>query len=42
MYFTELGWESRDWINLVEVRDQWQALVNTVMNFMFFALCIVM
>jgi hypothetical protein len=30
--FTELGWESMDWINLAEDRDQWQSLLNTIMN----------
>jgi hypothetical protein len=24
--------EDMDWINLAQDRDQWQALVNTVMN----------
>jgi hypothetical protein len=26
------GWEGVDWIHLAQDRDQWQALVNTVMN----------
>jgi hypothetical protein len=26
------GWGGMDWINLAEDRDQWRALVNTVMN----------
>jgi hypothetical protein len=26
------GWNNRDWINLAQNRDQWRALVNTVMN----------
>jgi hypothetical protein len=26
------GWEGVDWMNLAQVRDQWRALVNTVMN----------
>jgi hypothetical protein len=25
-------WGSMDWIDLVQDRDQWRALVNTVMN----------
>jgi hypothetical protein len=29
---TELGWDSMNWIDLVQDRDQWRALVNTVMN----------
>jgi hypothetical protein len=28
----ETGWGGRDWIYLAQVRDQWRALVNTVMN----------
>jgi hypothetical protein len=32
IYVTEIGWNGMDWINLVQVRDQWRALVNTVMN----------
>jgi hypothetical protein len=28
----ERGWGDMDWINLAEGRDQWRALVNTVMN----------
>jgi hypothetical protein len=29
----EMGWEVVDWIHLAQDRDQWLALVNTVMNF---------
>jgi hypothetical protein len=28
----EVGWDGRDWIELAQDRDQWRALVNTVMN----------
>jgi hypothetical protein len=28
----EIGWDGIDWIGLAQVRDQWRALVNTVMN----------
>jgi hypothetical protein len=28
----EIGWGGMDWINLAPDRDQWRALVNTVMN----------
>jgi hypothetical protein len=32
MDFREVGWEGVDWIRLDQDRDQWRALVNTVMN----------
>jgi hypothetical protein len=32
MDLTEIGWGSMDWIDLAQDRDQWRALVNTVMN----------
>jgi hypothetical protein len=28
----EKGWEGMDWIDLVQDRDQWRALLNTVTN----------
>jgi hypothetical protein len=28
----EMGWGGIDWIDLAQDRDQWRALVNTVMN----------
>jgi hypothetical protein len=28
----EIGWDGMDWIDLTKDRDQWRALVNTVMN----------
>jgi hypothetical protein len=31
-YLIEIGWDGMDWIDLVQDRDQWRALVNMVMN----------
>jgi hypothetical protein len=28
----EIVWDGMDWIDLAQDRDQWRALVNTVMN----------
>jgi hypothetical protein len=28
----EIGWDGMDWIDLAQGRNQWRALVNTVMN----------
>jgi hypothetical protein len=28
----EVGWDGVNWIDLAQVRDQWSAFVNTVMN----------
>jgi hypothetical protein len=28
----EIGWDGLDWVDLAQDRDQWRALVNTVMN----------
>jgi hypothetical protein len=28
----EIGWSGMDWIDLAQDRDQWRALVNTVVN----------
>jgi hypothetical protein len=35
MYLKEIGWEGVDWMHLAQDRDQWRAVVNTVMNFGF-------
>jgi hypothetical protein len=35
MDLREIGWGGMDWIDLAQDRDQWRALVNTVMNLQF-------
>jgi hypothetical protein len=32
MDLREIGWYDMDWIDLAKDREQWRALVNTVMN----------
>jgi hypothetical protein len=32
MDLREIGWDGMDWIDLTQDRDQWMALVITVMN----------
>jgi hypothetical protein len=32
MDLRKIGWDGMDWIDLAQDRDQWRALVNTVMN----------
>jgi hypothetical protein len=32
MDLRESGWDRLDWIALIQKRNQWRALVNTVMN----------
>jgi hypothetical protein len=32
MDFREIGWDGMDWVDMAKERDQWWALVNTVMN----------
>jgi hypothetical protein len=32
MDLREIGWDDMDWIDLAQNRDQWRALLNTVMN----------
>jgi hypothetical protein len=30
--FREIGWDGVNWIDVAQDRDQWRALVNTVLN----------
>jgi len=32
MHLQEVGWEDMNWIDLVQGRDSWRALVTAVMN----------
>jgi hypothetical protein len=32
MDLREIGWDGVDWIDMAQDRDQWRALVSTVMN----------
>jgi hypothetical protein len=32
MDVAEIGWGGKDWIHLAQDRNQWRALVSTVMN----------
>jgi hypothetical protein len=32
MNLKETGWDGVDWIDVAQDRDQWRALVNTVLN----------
>jgi hypothetical protein len=32
MDLREIGWDDMDWIDMAQDRDQWRALVNTVMK----------
>jgi hypothetical protein len=35
MDLREIGWDGMNWIDLAQDRDQWRALLNTVMNLGF-------
>jgi hypothetical protein len=35
MDLEEIGWGGMDWSSLVQDKDKWRALVNTVMNLRF-------
>jgi hypothetical protein len=32
IYLREIGWNGTEWIDLAQQRDQWRALVSTVMK----------
>jgi hypothetical protein len=32
MELREIGWKDVDWIHLAQDKDQWRALVNTIIN----------
>jgi hypothetical protein len=32
MDLIEIGWDGVDWLDMAQDRDQWRALVNTVLN----------
>jgi hypothetical protein len=32
MDLREIGWDGVDWIDMAQDRDQWRAVVNTVLN----------
>jgi hypothetical protein len=32
MDLREIGWDGVNWIDMAQERDQWRALVNTVLN----------
>jgi hypothetical protein len=33
MHLREIVWDGVDWMDITQDRDQWRALVNTVLNF---------
>jgi hypothetical protein len=33
MDLREIGWDGMDWIDLAQDREQWMALVDTLINF---------
>jgi hypothetical protein len=32
IYLREIGWDDVEWIDMTQDRDQWRALVNTVLS----------
>jgi hypothetical protein len=32
MVLKEIGWDDMDWIDVAQDREQWRALLNTVVN----------
>jgi len=41
MYLKEISWKGIDWIDLAEDGDRWKAVVNMVMNLIFYRSCAV-
>jgi hypothetical protein len=39
MDIRDIGWDGVDWIYMAQDRDQWRALVNTVLNGKFLSGC---
>jgi hypothetical protein len=35
MNLRETGWDGVDWMEMAQNKDQWRALVNTVINLLF-------
>jgi hypothetical protein len=36
MGLIDIGWSCMDWIDLAQDRNQWMALMNTVITFVFY------
>jgi hypothetical protein len=32
LVFREIGWDGLDWFDMAQDRDQWRALVSTILN----------
>jgi acyl carrier protein len=32
MHLRQIGWDSMDWVDLIQDKDQWRDIVNTVLN----------
>jgi hypothetical protein len=40
MHLREMGWGGMEWVHVTQDRDQWGALVNTVMSQMLESSCV--